>query len=216
MNPSPKAQKYKHCGLTLIELLILLTVIALLVGIALPALAQARTKAHRITCVGRLKNIGLANRIFATDHSDRFPYAFFSNRIDLASLTAADYYRWLSNGLSTPIILICPADNARRAATSWIGLHATNISYFAGLAADETALDSILAGDRNLVANSQPLPSGLARGTNLASLAWGRDLHREHGHVATGDGSVQQLSSARLDASRTNFLHTGEYLLLVP
>jgi len=199
-----------------LELLILITVIALLVGLALPALAKARTKAHRIRCVGRLGTIGLAYRIFATDHSDRFPYAFFSNRVDLTNLTASKYYSWMSNDLVTPKLLICPADKARRAVTSWIGLHSTNVNYFAGLAADKNSPDSILAGDRNLVANSQPLSSGLARGTNLASLVWGRDIHREHGHVAMGDGSVQQLSSARLDASRTNFLHTGEYLLLVP
>lgn len=190
--------------------------IVILAGIVVPKLAQARQKAHRIRCISHLKNIGLANRIFATDNSDKFPYRFYSNRIDSATLTTAMYYSWLSNELSTPLILYCPADSARRAAKFWTNLHGTNISYFTSLNADETRPQSILAGDRNLILDGMPLPSGLARGTNIQTLAWGNDMHRGEGNVTMGDGSVQQFPSARLDALRTVLLDEGEWSLLVP
>lgn len=44
-------------------------------GLLLPALSQAKSKAQTIASVNNLKQLGLAARIYSTDHADTFPAA---------------------------------------------------------------------------------------------------------------------------------------------
>ncbi len=69
---SPRARR---AGFTLVELLIVIGINAILAGILLPALAQARSKAQRIRCQSNLRQINLGVALYADDHGGRMPLA---------------------------------------------------------------------------------------------------------------------------------------------
>jgi prepilin-type N-terminal cleavage/methylation domain-containing protein/prepilin-type processing-associated H-X9-DG protein len=58
---------------TLIELLIGITVIAMLTGILLPAVTEVRTAVNRVACTSNLRQVGIAMIAYASDYNDFLP-----------------------------------------------------------------------------------------------------------------------------------------------
>lgn len=63
-------------GFTLVELLVVVGIIAILMGLLLPALNTAREQARRTQCGAGLHNIGLAMNIYANENKRRLPVHF--------------------------------------------------------------------------------------------------------------------------------------------
>ncbi|OHB65856.1 MAG: hypothetical protein A2Y76_04350 [Planctomycetes bacterium RBG_13_60_9] len=62
-------------GFSLIELLVVISIVALLMAIAVPALARARALARQTVCQSRLRQWGLAFAAYAAENSGSYPHA---------------------------------------------------------------------------------------------------------------------------------------------
>jgi prepilin-type N-terminal cleavage/methylation domain-containing protein len=108
-------------GFTLMELLIVISIIAVLAGLLIPAVGLVRTKVRVVQCSNNLRQLGIAITGYRQEHDDRFPDT-------LRGLFDPSKGGPLEPGESK--ILICPADPFR-------GHGKLNRSIFAGYELDE-------------------------------------------------------------------------------
>jgi hypothetical protein len=113
--------------------------LCILPAMLLPALSSAKSRAESINCVNNLKQIGLAFRVWELDNHDQFPFNVSTNAGGTMELVLrggdgndrnpALHFQILSNELSTPKILVCPADRLKLAALDFRNLTAANVTY---------------------------------------------------------------------------------------
>ena len=60
-------------GFTLVELLVVLTVIALLAALLLPALSRSKHSARATQCLNQMRQLGVAVRLYVDENGDSFP-----------------------------------------------------------------------------------------------------------------------------------------------
>jgi len=204
-----KTRAIDRCSaLTRVDVLVIIGALALLGLCLMPALARAKAKAQRISCVSNLKQIGLSFKIWSGDHQGNYPMQVVATNGGTMELVAGGlvvpHFQVLSNELNTPYVLVCPADETRIRATNFDKLSNANISYFIGLDADETNPQVLLAGDSNLEIDGQPVPSGILNLWTNSAVGWTAERHVRRGNVALADGSVQQFTHAKLREALVN------------
>ena len=188
---------------TLIELLVVIGIIAILAGLLLPALSQAKAKGHRIACLSNLKQIGTGLHTFVNDH-DRFPWRVPVSEGGSFSRQAVHFsFLAIEAELQEPKVLVCPSDR-REAAAKWSGLKDTNVSYFLGIDTREDKPGMMLAGDWNLLGGRINQDCPIADVNNIAiafgvaqipSIHWSPQVHRRVGNIACGDASAHQVNT---------------------
>jgi len=65
----------RRSAFTLVELLVVIGIIAVLVGILMPALSAARRQARTLKCLANLRSIGQAFVIYAANNQRYYPIA---------------------------------------------------------------------------------------------------------------------------------------------
>lgn len=69
---------HKCRAFTLVELLVVISIIALLLSILLPSLSKVRSQAQRTMCLTNLRQLGLAVELYQGDYKGYFPPAYES------------------------------------------------------------------------------------------------------------------------------------------
>ena len=126
-HPTDSRPAARRGGFTLVELLVVIGIIALLVGILMPALSRAREQANSVKCLSNLRQLGMAMHMYAMENKGLFPAG---SRFD--NVVREDWIYYQTNGTAnargtgltlsdsaigkylgnmTPEALRCPSDN---------------------------------------------------------------------------------------------------------
>ena len=127
MKNAIETKQCQNRNFTLIELLVVIAIIAILAGMLLPALNNAREKGRSSSCINNEKQMGAAILQYVMENDD-----FFPNAIDNAS--SARSFRAVMVNKTIPLKVIdCPSDKTRVANTDFQPYNGNGNNYSYGL-----------------------------------------------------------------------------------
>lgn len=207
----------KARGLTLVEVLLVLSILAILAVFVSPLFPSPRhvpRRATRARCMNNLRQIYVSFQLWGGEHDWKLPMQISitngGTRELIADGAAYPHFLAISDYLNNPEVLFCPSEmsSARRTATTFSTAVTrgyptpvpftgdTNVSYFVGLDADSLYPQTVLSGDRNLTVNGVALSPGLHSFRTNDLVGWSGEMHKNQGNVIFVDGSAMTSSGS--------------------
>lgn len=131
---SPKIVFIRH-GYTLVELLIVISIIAILAGIAYPVYMHVKANAKKTQCISNLRQLCQASLMYAQDYNGQLPpfqniLPPFGNREDIRDPKALHIA--LSPYVKNNTVFFCPTDPvAGKPVSKWLVYHEFSSYLFA-------------------------------------------------------------------------------------
>jgi len=126
----------KWSGFSLIELLVVISIIAAILALLIPGLGKARVKSRRIACASNLRQIDVAMHMYLNTNDGTYPCA--QDPLPKKNPSDPNIWLWMGRGwrdflvpylggnidANNPSVLLCPADDI--APVNW---ESTSYSY---------------------------------------------------------------------------------------
>jgi len=97
-------ERKRHSGLSLVEVLVVVSTSALLLGMLLPSLDAARQQAKRTVCLSNLRQMAAAAHAYGAANDQRYPLAHHTQRVDgVRRYLAWDFNTWKDWNAPEPV-----------------------------------------------------------------------------------------------------------------
>ncbi len=95
--------------------MVVISIVAVLLGIALPALSGAKASAHRVACIANLRGIGTGLQVYLNAHDQILPYALPLDDSAFNPLSEGpspdSILATIGDTVDSAEVFICPADD---------------------------------------------------------------------------------------------------------
>jgi prepilin-type N-terminal cleavage/methylation domain-containing protein len=133
----PRFSRKFAAAFTLVELMVVISIIAMLLGVLLPALSAVRRTAYRTMCKENLHGCAVAFRMYLDDNKTVMPAAMFMPSIPSTKEIEQNIRpiaEVLAKYLSGPQALKCPADKKPDNVSSYFSTERSSYKYNTSLA----------------------------------------------------------------------------------
>lgn len=123
-------------GFTLIEMLVVISIIALLLALLMPSLGRVRETARQALCLSNERQQLLLYHVFAEDYKGKIPLQYAtSRRANSSYFKAFDRYFnfaniWRAGLIEEEQMLVCPTYNQGTTARTYLGMSGEDVDQF--------------------------------------------------------------------------------------